>query len=473
MRSLTFIALAAVTASSWAQRPAPVLVDPAQIETIRPTGWAPLDAQGNPRGGIHPYLGGGSARSASWKYAFDSMNSQSNSLPPTGTTPGTLQSLWVIPGNYKAYGWSNDVTALNAGTALGLAKGAYIAFHWNPNGSSPAAGTQNFAVKIFAAQTFDSTGNGPAYSQGLGGVMVTVANLAVGASPYKALPFDLSSVAGAIALPGGMSTANAASIVAQFGTYSGSDFVPFNPIVVCSPLFGNMLAPGEPRYPGVNESRSGEFYWADDSSTFTPTPNYNFEDFTNTAGAPFPFSELYSGDTEPDPTPANRHGIIQPAISLLIDQNMKSISGTLTFSDNENEALLPNLARMEIYDASGTNLLSTQTVALGSGQSYVIADPNPGSGGTYIVRYVQDSVWLCKRSGPVNTTANQNTVANLILTNGDMDMDNEVTLSDIDLVLAAYGQGGVGPLGGDLNLSDEVDLTDIDIAIASYGQGGE
>ena len=332
---------------------------------------------------------------------------------------------------------------------------------------------KTFAAESYPAGKFDNTGDGPAVSQVLGGVMVTVANLAVGSSPFKALPFDLSATALSIALPGGMNTATAASIVVEFGTYSGSNFVPFNPLVICSPLFGNMLAPGEPRYPGSNVSRSTDLYWADDASTFTPTPSYTFEDFTNTAGGSFPFCELYTGDTESDPTPANRHGIIQPAISLLVDQNAKLITGQLTFTDQIDPTRLPKTATMQVYDSAGSTLLSTQTVALTPTQNYTIADPNPSTGGTYQVRYVQSNVWLSERVANVNTTASPTTVANMLLSNGDVDQSNEVDAVDIDLVIANFGLTNVDGLGGDMDLSNEVDAIDIDIVIANFGAVGE
>ena len=467
------LAITGLSTCAFAQRANPIPVNPDWIEQVEPTGWIPLDSSGNPVGPLHSYQPPANMRAASWKYAFDSMNSQANTLPATGTTPSSLQSLWVIPGNYRAYMWANDATALNTGTQYGLAKGAYIAFHWNPAATNPASGTQNFAAKIYSARQFDGTGIGPAYGQALSGVMVTVANLAVGSSPYKALPFDLSSLSGTIPLPGGMSTSNAASIIVELGTYTGSDFVPFNPLVVCSPLFGNMLAPGEPRFPGTNVSRSSDLYWADDASVFTPSPSYTFEDFTNTAQASFPFCELYSGDTEPDPTPANRHGIIQPAISLLVDQNAKEITGTLTFLDQVDSSRLPKTATMQVYDASGVNLLSTQTVALGIGQTYKIGDPNPATGGSYVVRYVQNNTWLSKRSGVIDTTSNPSTVANLVLTNGDPDMSQEVDAADIDLVIANFGMMNVDGLGGDVDLSNEVDAADIDLVIANFGSVGQ
>lgn len=473
------VAMTAMSSVGFAQRPARTAlpVDPSWVQQVQPTGWAPLDSNGNPVGPIREMVTPTNHRAASWKYAFDSMNTQANVLPNTSTTPSTLQTLWFIPGNYKAYMWANDVVALNTGTANGLAKGAYVGFYWNPAGTTTASGSQNFAAKIYTARKFDTTADGPAVAQKLGGVMVTVANLAVGSSPFKAIPFDLSATANSIALPGTYSALNPASIVVEFGTYDGSgNFVPFNPVVVCAPLFGNMLAPGEPRYPGSNVSRSGDLYWADDENPFTPnqTPSYTFEDFTNTANTSFPFCELYSGDTEPDPTPANRHGIIQPAISLLVDQNAKTLTGQLTFNDQVDSSRLPATATIEVLDSAGVTVLSSQTVNLSATQNYTIADPNPYTGGTYKVRYVQGNVWLSKRSGTVTTTTGlSTTVPNIVLSNGDCDMSGEVDAVDIDIVIAGFGLVNVDGLQGDLDLSAEVDAVDIDIAIANFGATSE
>ncbi len=474
----TLALLAGVASYATAQNPVRQMlpVPAGSVEQIEATGWAPLDAQGNPVGPLQS-LESNFERVASFKFAFDSMNSQSNNLPATGTTPSSLQTLWFIPGNYRSYMWANDVAALNTGTANGLAKGAYLGFFWNPAGTTTPGGTLNFAAKIYTARKFDTTGDGPAVSEKLGGVMVTVANLSVGSSAFKAIPFNLSATAGSIALPGTFSVANPASIVVEFGTYDGSGvFTPFNPVVVCAPLFGNMFAPGEPRYPGTNTSRSGELYWSDDENPFTPnqTPSYTFEDFTNTAGGGFPFSELYSGDTEPDPTPANRRGIIQPAIALYVDQNAKVITGRLIFSDQVDASRLPTSATFEVLDATGTTVLNTQTVNLGALQSFTIADPTPYAGGTYIVRYIQGNTWLSKRRTGVNTTAALTTnIGNIVLTNGDVDRSSEVDAADIDLVISNFGLTGVDGLQGDVDLSNEVDAADIDLVIANFGATGE
>jgi len=472
--SLVVVALAN-SASAQTQPHRFQAVNPAAVETITPDAVTALDSSGNPVGPTQA-CESGSLRSAIFQYAFDSMNNQSNTVPPFGTTPATLQPLWFIGGNYRAYMWANDATAFNTNTAGKHGKAAYLGFYWNPAGTSTPSGSLTFAAKIYTARKFDRTGDGPAIAEKLSGVMVSVNNLSVGASAFKALSFNLSALPWSIPLPGSPSVNDPSSIVVEFGTLDGNgDFLQFNPLVVCAPLFGNMKSPGEPRYPGANVSRSTDLYWADDSNPFTPNqiPSYTFEDFTNTAGSSFPIAELYTGDTEFDP-PGFQRGIIQPAITLWIDNNAKAINGTLIFSDQVDASRLGKTATFEVLDSATSAVLSTQTVTLGANQSFSLADPNPYAGGSYRIRYVQNNTWLSKRSAVISTTSGLVTnIGNIVLANGDADQSGEVDAADIDLVIAAFGMSDVDGLGGDLDLSNEVDAADIDIAISNFGASSE
>lgn len=476
LRSATLLAaaslLVAATSAQTLRQFQPV--SPSQVEMVEPTAWAPIDAEGNVIGSFQPFAFS-AGRSAIWQYAFDSMNSQANNLPATGTTPSSLQTLWFIPGNYRAYGWVNDIAALNTGMLGQIAKGVYLGFYWNPAGTTTPSGTLNFAARIYTARRMDLTGDGPAFVDRTSGVMVTVANLSVGTSAFKAIPFNFSTTGAALPLPAGASPTSPAALIVEFGTYTGTNFETFNPIVVCSPLFGNMRAPGEPRFPGANVSRSGELYWADDANPFNAdnTPSYTFEDFTNTLTTSFPFSELYTGDTELDPDPLLRRGIIQPASALYVDTNAKRITGVLNFQEVADPTRLPKMATFEIRNSSTDAVLSTQTVHLGAGNTFTLADPNPYAGGTYVIRYLQQSVHLARRSGVVNTTGGLSTaVPTLNLFNGDVDQSGEVDLTDIDIAIGNY-LTNLGPEAGNVDYSEEVDLTDIDIIIGNYLRSGE
>ncbi len=54
---------------------------------------------------------------------------------------------------------------------------------------------------------------------------------------------------------------------------------------------------------------------------------------------------------------------------------------------------------------------------------------------------------------------------------GDIDGDGDVDLADLSILLAHYGQSGVGPDEGDLDGDGDVDLGDLSILLANYGTG--
>ena len=83
------------------------------------------------------------------------------------------------------------------------------------------------------------------------------------------------------------------------------------------------------------------------------------------------------------------------------------------------------------------------------------------SGGSFLTRVV-----------PVTLTGSSQSLGTVAMNNGDADDTGEVDASDIDNVIANFGQlwpGGVGNPLADLNVSGEVDAVDIDIAIANFG----
>lgn len=52
---------------------------------------------------------------------------------------------------------------------------------------------------------------------------------------------------------------------------------------------------------------------------------------------------------------------------------------------------------------------------------------------------------------------------------GDVNGDRQVTLNDLGILLAHYGQTGVTLAQGDLNGDSKVDLSDLAILLAAYG----
>lgn len=459
-----------------------------EIDRQMATGWAPLDSNGNVVGQIQSidFVN----RAASWKNAFDSMNTN----PVTQATysgqyysgPGFVPAAWRLDGDYRCYMWANDVTQYNAGTERGFAKRIRLGFFWNPNGLSVPAGTLNWAAKVYTANTFDNSGDGPVSTEEIAGVMITRANLPVIVSslsrPNKEIDLDLSLASGALSLG-----KNGGTIHVEFGTYDTitGEFQQFSPIVQISPLFSNMFQPSEPTFPGTNPSRSTWWAWEDNTSeSFVSTPNYAYETFLNTSPS-FPLSELLAEDFtngnpgspyNPNSTPAQQNtqskGYLQPAIGLFQDQNAKTISGSLNFTNLAIPANAPKVVTFEIRNSSTNALLNIQSVALGTSNAFVLNDPNPGTGGSYKIA-VQESTWLRKVSGTFSTTANLNTaVGSITLINGDVDGNGEVGPGDFEIIVENFGQE-LGPEFGDVDRNGEVGPSDFEIIVANFGIGGD
>lgn len=481
MSRISIVAIAVVASASvaFATGPRDVKpVDPATIHVFRAENWAPLDENGHIIGGLRP-IPQNNSRAASWKMAFDSMNTNPITQLTYSGQYGTTTAYQIADAGYKCYMWANDITALNTGTALGHAKMARLAFYWNPDGNAASpSGALNFAAKISTGSNFDNTSDGPVLKNETSSIMITRANLDVfvtgqGNRPNKEVFFDMSTVAASLPLPAVASLTNSGVVKVELGTYdSGTgEFQQFNPLVICAPLFSNQLSVGEPTPAGTNPSKSGELMWLDDGSTAAiGEPDYVFQDFTNTSSESFPFAELYSGDYT---TASPSRGMLQPAVALFVDQNMKQITGTVVFNSLAVPANRPGTAKFTVYNSSTNALLSTQILPLSSTGGFVLADPNPSTGGSYRIK-VEESTWLRKASGIINTASGVSVPAGtLSLINGDVDDDGEIGSADFDIVVANFGVSPANPGDGDVDRDDEVGSSDFDIVVANFGLGDE
>jgi hypothetical protein len=163
---------------------------------------------------------------------------------------------------------------------------------------------------------------------------------------------------------------------------------------------------------------------------------------------------------------------LQPAIGLFQDQNAKTISGTLNFTNLAVPASGPKVVSIQILNSSTNVVLSTQEVALSATNGFILNDPNPTSGGSYKVA-VKESTWLRKVSATISTTANLNTNAGtLSLINGDVDGDGEVGPGDFEAVVSNFGTD-LGPEFGDVDRDGEVGPSDFEIVVANFGLGDD
>lgn len=106
---------------------------------------------------------------------------------------------------------------------------------------------------------------------------------------------------------------------------------------------------------------------------------------------------------------------------------------------------------------------------LNASSNYSITVPGALLNGTYDLA-LDIQHWLRDKNASVPIGGSGASNVNFTVENGDVDDDGEVTLTDIDLVLAAYQTEDPWL---DINGSGEVDLTDIDIVITHFGLGDE
>lgn len=146
------------------------------------------------------------------------------------------------------------------------------------------------------------------------------------------------------------------------------------------------------------------------------------------------------------------------------------ISGHIDFLEWTNpNAALP--LTITVRNANTNAVIASVNTTTSAAGNYSVSVPSLPTGTTYKFQ-AEGVVWLRKSQ---NALVNSSTLTNLnfALFNGDADGSGEVDLTDIDVVIAAYGQATSNPAQGDLDGSGEVDLNDIDIAISNYGRGDD
>lgn len=147
---------------------------------------------------------------------------------------------------------------------------------------------------------------------------------------------------------------------------------------------------------------------------------------------------------------------------VVVPGTAPTISGTVAFSDFDGTT--PSSGTFEIRDSTNSTLLSTQTVAITAG-AYTVDAPGNGN---YIVSY-KGGFWL-RKNVAVNTTSGNATGANLSLTNGDLDNDNEIGIGDYGILSSLYGSENAA---GDINGDGSVDIGDYAVLSANYGLLGD
>lgn len=431
--------LAGVIAS--AQTPTLIRKDTSKMKRIQAVAAARIDRNFHIVGPWVPLSGSnvGVQGSVTWVNAWDATNSDPNALPAS-----IYSNYYGVGAGPQFFGDTfdnplqrNDIT-LNPSTNGRTATFFQTTNTWNPSGTSPAGGSARMAMALFAGHGFN-----PA-TDSLYGVIV---DFGVQTGNYYWLQADFSGAGFGIPLPWG-----SGYLDSYTGTISGSSFVKLGTGVAQADL-SNMVAPGEPQFPGTNPSSSGQNCYLD----------YSPANFALTGGELVSLNYTGSGV-----------GILQPAIGLFVDNARPTISGTCTLEDIDPGTSRPVTSINVLINPAGSGTtISDQWVALGpTGQYSVLA---PAAAGNYDV-YFYSTHWLRRAHFNVAYSGSSLTGINISCENGDCNGDDAIDIGDYSLLSAAYNTFFGDPtydIMTDLNHDDAVDIGDYAILSSNYGLFGD
>jgi len=145
-----------------------------------------------------------------------------------------------------------------------------------------------------------------------------------------------------------------------------------------------------------------------------------------------------------------------------------AVSGTVTLSDFQGDI---TQVPVTVELRRGGNVVRSESVNLDSEGRYVLNDVEPGD---YEFAF-KASHWL-RVVTPVTVPNADVTGVDVVLTNGDIDGDNEVTLFDFGRLVSAFGSipgdGNWNP-DADLDGDEEVTLFDFGILVRNFGAIGD
>ncbi|MDW8105188.1 MAG: dockerin type I domain-containing protein, partial [Armatimonadota bacterium] len=148
-----------------------------------------------------------------------------------------------------------------------------------------------------------------------------------------------------------------------------------------------------------------------------------------------------------------------------------NVRGRVTLSDFSGAvSSVPVLAQLRA--AGTTDPIRTLVLTLDDAGNYVIPDVQPGR---YDIAF-KASHWLRAVARNVQVVNADVSGVDVILPNGDVDGDNEVSLLDFGALVAAFGTtpGETGwNADADLDGDGEVNLLDFGVLVRNFGQAGE
>ncbi|MCW5942819.1 MAG: right-handed parallel beta-helix repeat-containing protein [Fimbriimonadaceae bacterium] len=150
--------------------------------------------------------------------------------------------------------------------------------------------------------------------------------------------------------------------------------------------------------------------------------------------------------------------------------NARTVSGSVAFEDLASGAPKPSGLTVEFYDSAASAPFATWPVELGADGAFVLPAPGP-----LVEIGFRTGTWLRKRVA-ANTTNGNVTGLNVSLSNGDVNGDNSVNVSDFLLLRAAYGSTAGTPSfrpEADLNRDGSVGVADFLILRRNFGRSGQ
>ncbi len=149
--------------------------------------------------------------------------------------------------------------------------------------------------------------------------------------------------------------------------------------------------------------------------------------------------------------------------SVIVQAPNSSLSGNI---DLDSYVASPNglTATLEFRTPSTTTVVHSYSITLNASSNYSVASV---AAGTWDVA-VKFSHWLRNKVSSKVIAAGANTV-DIFLLNGDGDMDNSVTISDLNSLFINFTTADPD---NDLDGSGQVDLPDLNVVFINFGQSG-
>jgi len=172
-------------------------------------------------------------------------------------------------------------------------------------------------------------------------------------------------------------------------------------------------------------------------------------------------------------TGVNARNIGVFALSGVPSSSQITVSGRVTFGDRQGN--FPSTVDIEFKDPNNPIIVvhTAMGVVVAPNGNYSTSDL-PATSGSYLVA-VKPAPWLRKTVGPINTGSSHVGV-DFLLSNGDIDDDNEIAIGDYALLSSAFGSGPGDPNwnpAADLDGDDEVTIGDYAILSQNFGMIGD